>query len=221
MSRKALGFDDSESEDEAEIVAPKRPGTHRDLIAESLKNQAKVKKYEESTPDIYQYDEVYDDIEAERESKKPKKQDDGGSKYIERLMEAKKQRNMDKLYVQDLKVQKERELEGDEFKDKESFVTSGYKEFREERMKEQENENMGNRSQASSNFRESILKKNEPVLKSSSNVSKPKRIITHELAKPQVIEEAVTKSRYLPKLTNDEIEQYRLRYFERKKTAII
>ncbi len=220
MSRKALGFDDSESEDEAEIVAPKRPGTHRDLIAESLNNQAKVKKYEESTPDIYQYDEVYDDIEAERESKKPKKQDDGGSKYIERLMEAKKQRNMDKLYVQDLKVQKERELEGDEFKDKESFVTSGYKEFREERMKEQENENMGNKSQDSSSFREAILKKNEP-LKSSSNVSKPKRTITHELAKPQVVEEAVKKSRYLPKLTTDEIEQYRMRYFERKKTAII
>lgn len=220
MSRKALGFDDSESEDEAEVVAPKRPGTHRDLIAESLKNQAKVKKYEESTPDIYQYDEVYDDIEAERESKKPKKQDNGGSKYIERLMEAKKQRNMDKLYVQDLKVQKERELEGDEFKDKESFVTSGYKEFREERMKEQENENMGNKSQDSSSFREAILKKNEP-LKSSSNVSKPKRIITHELAKPQVVEEAVKKSRYLPKLTTDEIEQYRMRYFERKKTAII
>ncbi len=220
MSRKALGFDDSESEDEAEVVAPKRPGTHRDLIAESLKNQAKVKKYEESTPDIYQYDEVYDDIEAERESKKPKKQDDGGSKYIERLMEAKKQRNMDKLYVQDLKVQKERELEGDEFKDKESFVTSGYKEFREERMKEQENENMGNKSQDSSSFREAILKKNEP-LKSSSNVSKPKRTITHELAKPQVVEEAVKKSRYLPKLTTDEIEQYRMRYFERKKTAII
>lgn len=218
MSRKALGFDDSESEDEAEVVAPKIPGTHRDLIAESLKNQAKVKKYEESTPDIYQYDEVYDDIEAERESKKPKKQDNGGSKYIERLMEAKKQRNMDKLYVQDLKVQKERELEGDEFKDKESFVTSGYKEFREERMKEQENENMGNKSQG--NFRESILKKNEP-LKSSPNVSKPKRIITHELAKPQFVEEPVTKSRYLPKLTTDEIEQYRMRYFERKKTAII
>lgn len=219
MSRKALGFDDSESEDEAEVVAPKRPGTHRDLIAESLKNQAKVKKYEESTPDIYQYDEVYDDIEAERESKKPKKQDDGGSKYIERLMEAKKQRNMDKLYVQDLKVQKERELEGDEFKDKESFVTSGYKEFREERIKEQENENRGNKSQG--NFRESILKKNEPVLKSSSNVSKPKRIITHELVKPQAVEEAVTKSRYLPKLTTDEIEQYRLRYLERKKAGIM
>ncbi len=218
MSRKALGFDDSESEDEAEIVAPKRPGTHRDLIAESLNNQAKVKKYEESTPDIYQYDEVYDDIEAERESKKPKKQDDGGSKYIERLMEAKKQRNMDKLYVQDLKVQKERELEGDEFKDKESFVTSGYKEFREERMKEQENENMGNKSQG--DFRESILKKNEP-LKSGSNVSKPKRIITHEYAKPQVVEEAVAKSRYLPKLTTDEIEQYRLRYLGRKKAGII
>ncbi|CCH45303.1 Intersectin-2 [Wickerhamomyces ciferrii] len=151
MSRVALGFDDGDSGSEDEVqqkpVARRfggksfgkvRPRTNKDLLAESLQNQIKAQEYEAKDPEAYQYDEVYDEIQSARESKKPKPvNDQNGSKYIDRLLEAKKKRNLDKLHLQDLKQQKERELEGDEFKDKEVFITKSYKNFKDQRIKEQ------------------------------------------------------------------------------------
>lgn len=238
MNRKALGFDDSESEEELETSKPVKRPNHRannkDIIAQSLRNQAKAKQYEEENPEIYQYDEVYDDIEAQRELKKPKGQDDGGSKYIERLLEAKKQRQMDKLYLQDLKVQKERELEGDEFKDKETFVTTGYKEFREERARDRDEVISGQlntealrASITNTNNQHEELHRSDDQAKESrgglfatSNRLDTEREVKEPIAtlpeSLKTIVDKTPKSRILPKLTDEEIQQYRERYLSRK-----
>lgn len=238
MSRKALGFDESESEEEEVLPNPKRQNvrTNKDMIAQSLRNQSKSIQHEEENSEIYHYDEVYDDIKAQEEIRKPKLQDDGEAKYIGKLLEAKRQRNMDKLYIQDLKVQKERELEGDEFKDKESFVTSAYKEFQQERLKE-ENEsrnsvpvrgitNIETHSQARDQDNK-ILPESSSIqsksdlgaglnLKGGLNVPSKTKPQPQELESKFITNTTQKKSVLLPKLSEDEIQQYRERYLQRK-----
>ncbi|CAG8691356.1 13926_t:CDS:2, partial [Funneliformis caledonium] len=99
----------------------------------------------EEDPTVFSYDEVYDDMkDAERKairdfkgiessaSKKPK--------YVNDLLKAAEIRKRDYIQAQERKIQKEREAEGEEFNDKESFVTSAYKIQQEELRKAEEEE---------------------------------------------------------------------------------
>lgn len=88
---------------------------------------------------IFEYDEVYDEIAAKRnEEKQAKKSTDANKpKYITKLLETAEKRKKEHERRVERQVQKEREAEGEEFKDKESFVTSTYKKKLEE-MKEAE-----------------------------------------------------------------------------------
>jgi coiled-coil domain-containing protein 55 len=88
---------------------------------------------------VFQYDEVYDDIAAKREeAKQAKKSTEARApKYITKLLETADKRKKEHERRVERQVQKEREAEGEEFKDKESFVTSSYRKKLEE-MKEAE-----------------------------------------------------------------------------------
>lgn len=88
---------------------------------------------------IFEYDEVYDEIAAKRnEEKLAKKSTDANKpKYITKLLETAEKRKKEHERRVERQVQKEREAEGEEFKDKESFVTSTYRKKLEE-MKEAE-----------------------------------------------------------------------------------
>ncbi|KAG5682191.1 hypothetical protein PVAND_011559 [Polypedilum vanderplanki] len=83
---------------------------------------------------VFQYDEVYDDIQAKRnEAKLAKKtQEAKKPKYIGKLLETAEQRKKEYERRVERQVQKEREAEGEQFKDKESFVTSAYRQKLEE-----------------------------------------------------------------------------------------
>lgn len=90
-------------------------------------------------PTIFQYDELFDEMETKREeekqirSKEPKK-----ARYITKLMEAADRRKLENELRVERQVQKEREAEGEEFKDKEAFVTSAYRKKLEEMRKLEE-----------------------------------------------------------------------------------
>lgn len=101
---------------------------------ETLKQQAI-----EEDPSVFQYDEVYDDIQNKRiEEKQAKKSADARKpKYIARLLVTADKRKKEYERRIEREIQKEREAEGEEFKDKESFVTSSYRKKIEE-MKEAE-----------------------------------------------------------------------------------
>ncbi|KAJ1961212.1 hypothetical protein IWQ62_003945 [Dispira parvispora] len=94
-------------------------------------------------PSIYAYDEVYDAMKesesralaAEQTSRR-----DEGPKYINNLLKRAQLRKEEQALVRERKLQREREQEGDEFDDKEKFVTSAYKKHREEVMKRQAQE---------------------------------------------------------------------------------
>lgn len=89
-------------------------------------------------PNIFQYDEVYDDIAENRKKEKlAKKSEATGAKYIGKLLITAEKRKKENERRVERQVQKEREAEGEEFKDKESFVTSTYRKKLEE-MKEAE-----------------------------------------------------------------------------------
>lgn len=79
-------------------------------------------------PTIFQYDEVYDEMAASREEeKKAKTTEVKEAKYINRLMIVAEKRKLENESRLERKIQKERDAEGDKYKDKEVFVTSAYR----------------------------------------------------------------------------------------------
>ncbi|XP_055911441.1 nuclear speckle splicing regulatory protein 1 [Eupeodes corollae] len=92
-------------------------------------------------PTVFQYDELYDEIENKRdEAKKAKSNEIKKPKYIGRLLQCAEKRKLENERRIERMVQKEREQEGEEFKDKESFVTSTYRKKLEEMQKAEDQE---------------------------------------------------------------------------------
>ncbi|MCJ1223435.1 hypothetical protein MMC12_000076 [Toensbergia leucococca] len=91
-------------------------------------------------PTIYSYDTIYDTLHSKpARSSNPQEK---GPKYMANLIAAAETRKRDQLRAQDKMLAKEREAEGDEFADKEKFVTGAYKAQQEEvrRMEAEEAE---------------------------------------------------------------------------------
>ncbi|CAL7945175.1 unnamed protein product [Xylocopa violacea] len=118
------------------------------LQAEGEKNKIKrqtrlnMQKALKEDPTIFQYDEVYDDMEKTKEQSKAVSDEKKKPRYIQNLLKAAERRKKEQEYRIERMVQKEREAEGEMFADKESFVTSAYRAKLEEfkRMEEEENE---------------------------------------------------------------------------------
>lgn len=146
---------------------------------------------------VFLYDEHFDELEQQRNNKKQKKVAGGsGPQYINSLLEAKNRRKEDKERLEDVKMAKERELEGDEFKDKEVFLTRGYKEYK------SKSETMDDDRPLASGL--------NAAKKSNKTSSQPIRL---EDKKPIVSQ---PKSRLLPPLTPQVLEEYKQRYLQRK-----
>jgi hypothetical protein len=101
---------------------------------------------------VFDYDGVYDTLKAaerkkdearkaENESRKPK--------YIENFLASAQTRRLDRLRAEEKMLQLEREKEGDEFEDKEKFVTEAYKKQMEEVRKAEEEERQREGEQSS------------------------------------------------------------------------
>ncbi|XP_034110847.1 nuclear speckle splicing regulatory protein 1 [Drosophila albomicans] len=79
-------------------------------------------------PTIFQYDELYDDMDSKREeAKETKKKEPRKAKYISRLMEHAERRKLENELRIERQVQKDREAEGEKFKDKDTYVTAAYR----------------------------------------------------------------------------------------------
>lgn len=95
---------------------------------------------QELDPSIYSYDAIYDSLHAkpDKASTSATKASEG-PKYMASLLRSAEVRKRDQLRARDRMLTREREAEGDEFADKEKFVTSAYKAQQEEmRRVEQE-----------------------------------------------------------------------------------
>lgn len=85
-------------------------------------------------PSVYEYDSVYDSLHAKASTNSPSTLADHeqNPKYMGDLLAAAEVRRRDQLRAKEKMLAKERELEGDEFADKEKFVTGAYKRQQEE-----------------------------------------------------------------------------------------
>merc|ERR1711874_407176 len=99
----------------------------RRLLKEALEEDASV----------FQYDEVYDDMQASKQAVEAAKKDavEKKPKYIHNILKQAEKRKIEDERRMERKVQKEREEEGDMFADKESFVTASYMKKMEELKK--------------------------------------------------------------------------------------
>lgn len=98
-------------------------------------------------PSIFAYDEVYDSMKAgaaaAEAARKAEKEAEGDKpKYVNQLLAAAELRKKDRIRAEDKLIEREREKEGDEFRDKEAFVTSAYKEQQAELRKAEEEERL-------------------------------------------------------------------------------
>ncbi|KAI9723377.1 MAG: hypothetical protein M1812_001261 [Candelaria pacifica] len=94
-------------------------------------------------PSIYDYDAAYDKLHTVSAAKKAAEKADAEQrkpKYMGNLLAAAEVRKRDALRAKEKMLAKEREAEGEEFADKETFVTEAYKTQQEEvkRMEEEE-----------------------------------------------------------------------------------
>ncbi|KAG2177295.1 hypothetical protein INT43_007952 [Umbelopsis isabellina] len=146
---KAFGQNDDDEDDK--LVGKETKDSHKARINKQLAgySSASTKKIEEEhkkaleeDPNIFDYDAVYDNLKtAEKmQQDKMKSKENKKARYVEGLIEMAELRKRDRLRADEKKVEREREEEGDLYGDKEAFVTSSYKEQKEElrRLEEEE-----------------------------------------------------------------------------------
>lgn len=146
-ARRAV-LDEDESEEEPEPApAPARPKpgqpprkpltkltpleTPEEDLASASAARARVEAAEALDASIFDYDSFHDAKSTVSEAKKAAQRQDAVErkpKYINNLLDAAARRKQDQLIAREKLLQKEREAEGDEFADKDKFVTSAYKE---------------------------------------------------------------------------------------------
>lgn len=92
---------------------------------------------------VYEYDEVFDAMKAGQRKAEAARQEDAKARkprYIEGLLATAEQRKMDRVRAEDVMTARERQKEGDEFADKDAFVTPAYLAQQEALRKAEEDE---------------------------------------------------------------------------------
>lgn len=135
----------------------------------SALHTAKKHTEEANTVDstIYDYDAVYDSFQASK--KQSKETNIAVPRYMTNLLKSAEVRKRDQLRAKERLLQKEREAEGDDFADKEKFVTAAYKAQQEEirRLEEEEaareavEEEKRSKGGGMSSFYKDLLRKDE------------------------------------------------------------
>ncbi|VDP21015.1 unnamed protein product [Soboliphyme baturini] len=124
-------FEDSEEEQLDEKTSKQRQD-----FSQRVKQQvsAQIEKALAEDPTTFQYDEVYETMTKERKDKKQVAQNEKSKepKYALNLIRAAVKRQLENEVREERKQAKERLNEGDEFDDKEVFVTSAYRKRLEE-----------------------------------------------------------------------------------------
>ncbi|KAI8998554.1 coiled-coil domain-containing protein 55-domain containing protein [Trametes punicea] len=127
--------------DKAKVAANKQFIAQSVEMSKSMKKKLEAEQRVDST--VFQYDEVWDKMQEAKLKQKEAKEADAKErkpKYISGLLASAATRRLDHLRAEEKMIQREREAEGDEFKDKEAFVTQAYKDQMEELRRAEEEE---------------------------------------------------------------------------------
>ncbi|CAF1200445.1 unnamed protein product [Adineta ricciae] len=154
FAASAFSLDDDDDADTKKTMS-KPPTSSR--LALNPKAQRDIEQALEQDPNIYEYDEVYEQVsstvqqEQRREEKKRLERESNtvrAPKYIAGLLEKKVLREKEHERREERRIQLEREAEGDLYKDKEVFVTSAYKAKLAERQADIEREKLEEKREA-------------------------------------------------------------------------
>ncbi|KAJ3202459.1 hypothetical protein HDU67_000546 [Dinochytrium kinnereticum] len=180
---------DDDEDDEEGKKKDARSKVNKDVIKArvAMTNNAKIeamhKKAMEEDPNVFDYDGVYDAMkEAQDAIKKEKDLGEGGDsvlkkpKYVEKIFAASVARKIALEQAEDRKVQKERELEGELFADKDAFVTEAYKQRQLELKKLEEEERLREERESKGDMATFY----RTLLNSHDRLSKPGRNLTPE-----------------------------------------
>lgn len=119
---------------------------------------------------VYDYDAVYDTFHAPKQTKTSNNENgEARPKYMTSLLQSAEVRKRDQLRAREKLLQREREAEGDEYADKEKFVTAAYKKQQEEvkrmeeeeKKREEEEEERRRRGGGMTAFHQRMLEKDE------------------------------------------------------------
>lgn len=132
-------FNDDDDDDDADIDTFRNEKKH---IASTNTSTQRIKKETQleiekallTDPSVFEYDQIYDQMEEQKSKLNPPKLDPKEPKYIAGIMKAAAKRKMQFEKLQERKIQSEREKEGDLWGDKEVFVTQAYRQRMEERQ---------------------------------------------------------------------------------------
>ncbi|KAI0065362.1 hypothetical protein BV25DRAFT_1821754 [Artomyces pyxidatus] len=171
-------LDDEFTEDLAPSTSKKTTsGAPARLIAQNAGTSKAAKKRMEAEQQVdatvYQYDEIWDNMQEAKVRQKESKEQESQErkpKYINNLLTSAATRRLDYLRAEEKMIQREREAEGDEFKDKDAFVTQAYKdqmaevrraEEEERKREELEKKKKGNSSTGMAHFYKKLLDESE------------------------------------------------------------
>ncbi|KAM0454604.1 hypothetical protein ACHAPV_005649 [Trichoderma viride] len=98
---------------------------------------------------VYEYDSIYDSMKPKKNTSK--EDEERKPKYMKNLLRAADVRKRDQLIAEEKKIAREREAEGEEFADKEKFVTEAYKKQQEENRRLEEEERKREEEEAKKN----------------------------------------------------------------------
>ncbi|KAJ7063325.1 coiled-coil domain-containing protein 55-domain containing protein [Mycena amicta] len=133
----AFAFGDDDPVDAAptsSVSLDKNAAANKKLLAQNVHTSRTTKKRMEAEKKVdatvYEYDEVWDkmqDAKARQKEAKELEAQERKPKYIHGLLNSAQTRRLDYLRAEEKLMQRDREAEGDEFADKEKFVTQAYK----------------------------------------------------------------------------------------------
>ncbi|KAI8343264.1 coiled-coil domain-containing protein 55-domain containing protein [Chlamydoabsidia padenii] len=182
--------DDDDNQSQTPTSLKEQAKKQRQKINQQLQTSAsttlahqKVKEAQEQAlqddPTIFDYDAVYDDLKAAESQQKlaTKTQDtDKKAKYIQNLLEMADIRKKDRLLAEEKKVARERLAEGDEFADKDVFMTESYKKQKAEleriEAEERQREEQAAKKSTMTSFYKQVLDKKEAEHRALMNATK-------------------------------------------------
>lgn len=123
-------------------------------LSSALESKRHRQVAEELDPSIYDYDAVYDSLkpsEKDKDAAAAAADAERRPKYMKSLLESAAVRRRDALIAEEKKIARERAEEGDEYADKEKFVTEAYKKQQEENRRIEEEERRREEHEAAKN----------------------------------------------------------------------
>lgn len=118
-------------------------------LSSSLSSRKNAEAAAEVDASVYEYDSVYDSLRPKKQV--TKEDQEKRPKYMKNILQAADIRKRDALIAEEKKIAREREAEGEEYADKEKFVTEAYRKQQEENKRLEEEEKKREEAEAKKN----------------------------------------------------------------------